>query len=312
MSNFQDLFNLSSDDLVEKEKSGSSDLYKPNAKDGQDGVYKAIVRFIPFWKEPKKSKVKKYQVWLNNPTTNQGFMVDCPSTIGKKSLIADTYWKLAKSTSAADVELSKSFSRKEYYYALVQIVKDKQNPDLEGKIKIFRFGSTIDNKIKGEMEPEFGKPCIPFDLFEGKLFALHITKRGEWNNYENCKFVGESSPIVIDGATPSKDKAGMETIMKHLETNSPDLSKYFYQEWTDETYEKVSEVIRNTVPSGSIVGDVLKSNNAPAAKKPAAPASKPQATPDFDTSGIDDFNLDSIDTTSTAKKDDLDDLYSNL
>src|SRR5690606_12607864 len=135
---------------------------------------------------------------------------DCPSTVGKKSIIADTYWKLKKSPSAADQKLADGFSRKEYFYALVQIVRDKQHPEFEGKIKVMRFGATIDNKIKSEMEPDYGKPCIPFDLFEGKLFALHITKKGDWNNYELCKFIGEPEPIKIDGAPISKDKAGME------------------------------------------------------------------------------------------------------
>lgn len=322
-NNMSDLFNLSSDFFKDEQKStASNDLYKPNAKDSQDGVYKAIIRFVPWHKEPKKSKVKKFQVWLSDPATNKGFYVDCPSSIGLKSIITDTFWKLKNSSSAADKKLSESFSRKEWFYAPIQIVKDKQRPELEGKIVIFRFGKSVDAKIQAEMEPEYGKPCVPFDLFEGKLFALHITKKGEWNNYDLCKFVGDPEPIKVDGAPIAKDKVGFDKVTKYLQDNTPDFTKYYYQEWTEETYEKVANVIKNSIPSGEIVSQVFKANgiNKPVNSTPPAAKnneSKPaQSVDDFDlTADLSSFesSIEGMDfNDSSSSSNDLDDLYNNL
>ncbi len=302
--NFQDLFNMKSDYFMEPENTKTNDLYKPSAKDGEGGVYKAVIRFLPYHADPKKSKVKKFQVWLEDPSTNRGFYVDCPSTIGKPSIIADTYWKLKKSDSASDQKLSEKFSRKEYYYSLVQIVKDKQHPELEGQIKIFRYGDSINKKIMAQMEPEFGQPSVPFDLFGGKLFILNISQKGQWNNYEMCQFHGDSRPIDIAGKPLEKTKEGMELAKAYLE-KGPDFSKYFYQEWTDETHEKVSAVIRNTIPGGGgqQVEKIInknKSNNKSTQPEDLAVSEH--------LSGVDDFDLGDTSTTD----DDLDDLFNNL
>jgi hypothetical protein len=53
MDNFQDIFNLSNDDFVEKSTSRESEFYKPSAKDGKDNVYKSLIRFIPWHLDPR-------------------------------------------------------------------------------------------------------------------------------------------------------------------------------------------------------------------------------------------------------------------
>jgi hypothetical protein len=137
MSNL-DIFNLDAEAFVTKtaQQGGGKDLefYKPYPEDGKDGVYKSLIRFVPNPVDPAKSKVHKYYVYLNDPVSGDGFSVDCPSTVGKKSILKDLFWKLKNSHSAADQELAKKFSRKEDFYALIQIVQDKNSPELEGKI----------------------------------------------------------------------------------------------------------------------------------------------------------------------------------
>jgi hypothetical protein len=159
MDNFQDIFNLSNDDFVEKSTSRESEFYKPSAKDGKDNVYKSLIRFIPWHLDPRKSKIKKYSYWLEDPLTGDGFSVDCPSTINQKSVLQDTFWKLKKSASVAEQKLSDKFKRRENYYALVQIIKDDQKPDLVGKIKVFKFGQKLNAIIQSELQPEYGNPC---------------------------------------------------------------------------------------------------------------------------------------------------------
>jgi hypothetical protein len=249
MENFNDIFNLDSNDFVEKTETRESEFYKPDPKKGKDNTYKALVRFVPFFKDPKKSKVKKYSYWLTDSLTQESFSVDCPSTINQKSIIQDTYWKLKKSPSVAEQKLADKFKRRENYYALVQILKDDQDPCLVGKIKVLKFGQKLNNIIQGELQPEYGKPYNPFDPFKGRVMALTVSIVAGYNNYDLSKFVGEETPVMLDGKPLEQNSQEMARFVEFLKTSSPDLSNYDYKEWNDEMRDKVRSVIENAVPT---------------------------------------------------------------
>ena len=283
MSNL-DIFNLDAESFVTKtKKEGSADLefYKPYPESGKDGVYKSLVRFVPNHVDPTKSKIHKYYVYLNDPVSGDSFSVDCPSTVGKKSVLKDIFWKLKNSHSAADQELAKSFGRKEDYYALVQIVQDKNNTEAEGKVMIFKFGKKLNDMLEAQLKPEYGSPCNPFDLFEGKLFSIHSRKVGEWNNYDLCSFVGEKGPIEIEGKRMEKNQSDMNTIMEYLKTGPKNLSSFEYKDWDDALTEKIMGVIRNTVPDGRLVNEIMSGVNTASLSTPqtnSSPAPVAQTT----------------------------------
>jgi hypothetical protein len=276
-----DIFNLDAEVLLnpKNQSSKGDNFYKPNPENGKDGVYKALVRLLPNIADPAKSKIQKYYVWLKDPVSGDSFPVDCPSTVGKKSILKDIYWKLKNSHSAADQELAESFSRKEDYYALIQIVKDQNQPDLEGKIMIYKFPGKINQLLEAQVKPEFGDPVIPFDLFEGKLLGLNVRKVGKWNNYDMCSFVGERCAIQIDGKPMKKTKEDMAKITEYLKTGPQNLSEFAYKDWDEETQEKVMRVIRNTVPDGRVISEVTSGvNNGGSSYKASSPQSPKQPT----------------------------------
>ena len=317
-----DIFNLDSDAFVTKTKSGESrdlEFYKPYPEDGKDGVYKSLIRFIPNPADPKKSKIHKYYVYLKDPQSGDGFSVDCPSTVGKKSILKDIFWKLKNSHSAADQEAAKAFSRKEDYYSLVQIVQDKNRPELEGKIMIFKFGKKINDMIESQLKPEYGDPCNPFDLFDGKLFGVHVRKVGEWNNYDLCQFVGERCSITIEGKKMEKNQNDMNSILEYLKTGPQNLSDYDYKEWNETVTEKVMEIIRTTVPDGRLVNEIMSGVNTGSTSSPSQ-SSAPSAN-DFlndvsqtktsaATKPNDDFLASPKSSSSSASS--LEDLYADL
>lgn len=261
MNDLNDIFNLSIDDFKESEKkSSSAALFKPEASAGRDGVYKAVIRFLPWHKDVKKSIMKKWSTWLVNPATGSGKIVDCPSTIGKKSIIQELYWKFKKSNSVAEQKIAENFSRREKHASLVQIIKDDNNPGNVGKIMVWSYGSKIYNKIQAELKPEYGKPHNPFDLFEGKPFIVNVSKVAGYNNYDNCKFADEKTPIEINGSVMKKDEKSNKIIIDYLTNESPDLSIYDYQEWNEDTEKFVQEVIANVVPGGRVQNEIENSN----------------------------------------------------
>lgn len=331
MSNLNDIFNLSNDMFVTPPAATQSkdlEFYKPYAENGKDGVYKSLIRFVPNPVEPAKSKIHKYYVYLKDPVSGDQFSVDCPSTVGKKSVLKDLFWKLKQSHSAADQELSKSFSRKEDFYSLIQIVKDPNKPELEGKVMLWKFGKKVNDMIESQIKPEYGEACNPYDLFGGKLFAVHVRKVGDWNNYDMCQFIGERMPIEIDGKKMEKTQADMDKIVEYLKTGPNNLTSFDYKDWDDELTEKVMTVIRNTVPDGRLINEITSGVNSSksssqSAPRPqaAAPAPAPAPVKEAESdSSIDDFFASTpspkqpevkkstvSDTTSS-----LDDLYADL
>lgn len=305
MENFQDIFNLNPEDYVEKHESKESELYKPDPKKGKDSVYKALIRFVPFIKDPKKSKIKKYSYWLTDPLTAESFSVDCPSSVNQKSTLQDTYWKLKKSPSVAEQKLADKFKRRENYYALIQILKDDQDPSMVGKIKVLKFGQKLNNIIQSELQPEFGKPYNPFDPFKGRVMALTVSIVAGFNNYDSSKFVGEETPVMLNGKPLQQTQQDMTAFAEFLKTNSPDLANYDYKDWTDEVREKVKMVIENTVPSMRTAETITKEasraqNISLGDVKRATHSTESEKKVDvedlnFDLDGDDDFNTDLYD-----------------
>jgi hypothetical protein len=305
--NYQDIFNLSNEDFVEKPSaSRESELYKPNAKDGKDNTYSSLIRFVPFWKDPRKSKIKKFSYWLEDPLTGDGFSIDCPSTINQKSVLQDTFWKLKKSPSVAEQKLSDKFKRRENYYAIIQILKDEQKPELVGKFKILKFGQKLNAIIQSELQPEYGQPFNPFDPMKGRPMALKVTLSAGFNNYDLSKFVGESIPCLMQGKKIEPTNESMAAFFAYLKTDSPDLGNYDYKEWDDEARAKVKSVIENSIPSMRTSENMAKqSANASHTSAPAfeidlgEPRGSVEKTDDLD------LNFDSFDKETSSFESDL-------
>lgn len=329
MSNL-DIFNLDADAFVTKtaQQGAGKDLefYKPYPEDGKDGVYKSLIRFVPNPVDPSKSKIHKFYVYLNDPVSGNSFSADCPSTVGKKSILKDLFWKLKNSHSAADQELSKKFARKEDYYSLVQIIQDKNKPELEGKIMIFKFGKKLNDLIEAQLQPEYGDPCNPFDLFEGREFGVQVRKVGEWNNYDLCSFVGERTAIKVAGKPMKKSQEDMATILEYLNEGPKNLTSFDYKDWDDEMTDKILSVIKNTVPEARVVNEILsgvststKSTPAysqPSANKPATSSNDIYAEVNNTKVGASVKNDEPVreeaPRNSSASSSSLEDLYNDL
>ena len=277
MSDLNSIFSLSANDFKEDEPK-MIERYKIDAKQGTDNVYTSLVRFIPWWKNPKESIKSKWTSWLEDPDTGEGRFVDCPSSIGKKSILQDIYWKLKKSDNVAEQELSKKFSRRQQFASLVQVIRDEHRPELNGKIFVYQYGVKIHKKLMGEMKPKYGAPKMPFDVFDGRPFLFQVTLVSGYNNYDECKFIDVEEPLKAgDELITEKTPENLEKIKAWLEKESPDLDKYGYQEWTSDTYDFVMRVVRNTVPKGRIVESIEKLNTQLSGKKPTT-STAPKST----------------------------------
>jgi len=190
---------MNTDLFLEKEKDydKENDMYVPNLAKTKDGIYKSIIRFIPNISNPKEPFIKKYVYWLDDPITGEKFSVDCPSNVGKPSILQELFFKYNSSKSYEEKEYAKYFKRSLSCYALIQIVKDDNDPESEGKLKIFRFGQKIYNMIKGENQPEINENLDPFHPIIGRNLYLVVTKVANNNNYDQSKFLGNHLLLLL-------------------------------------------------------------------------------------------------------------------
>lgn len=237
-------------DAFKRTQRADNNIYKPKADNGKDGVYKAHIRFLPWYKNKQKSIVQKWSAWLVDPVTNKGRSVDCPSSVGKPSDLYRMWKKLKESEDISKQQEAEKFSRKLYCYSLVQILKDDNNPELVGKIMIFKYGKKIKDMIESEINPEIGAPKDPFNLLNGRRYILHIKKNGKWDDVTTSRFDGDSYPyLIIDGknvdiADAMQNPNKRKEVAEWLEQNSPNLEEFEFRDWDDDTTTYVNNIIR--------------------------------------------------------------------
>jgi hypothetical protein len=302
-TNFDDLFAPAGVEKEEKTNFNAT-LYKPNAKDpkAKGNIYSAIIRFVPNINDTTKNLISKYTSYIVDPITNIAHYVDDPRSIERESVINKMYWNLVNSHIPEYEMMAKKYlGTKQVYFSLVQIVKDIQHPELEGKIMVWQFGKKVWDKIISEENPDIGKGTKIFDPIRGRLFSLKVTLVSGFNNYDQSTFVNFDAPGIRmpdgnGGWIATTDQTDRNVIVEYLKANSPVLEDYGFKEWSSEITNFVNGVIStlgNMYTNGqagqsrtfadlksSPIGNPVAAYTAPVAPAaPAAPLMPPTVTP---------------------------------
>jgi hypothetical protein len=318
MENYDVLFNPQTE-VKDSKSSVNAEEFSPSADKGLNGIYKAVIRFIPYWQDPTHGSIKeKWTCWLIDPITQRGKYVDCPSSVGKPSLLQDMYWKLKKSDNVAMQKKAEVFSRRHSYASLIQVIKDDQNKDNEGKIMVWRYGIKIWEKINAELKPMIGDKHDPFDILNGKPFALVITKVSGFNNYDQSKFIDQKLPLCIptDGKLiPITKDTDKKMVFEFVKANSPDLSKYSYKEWDAETNNYVNHIISAITGKANVSQNYADIKNKNTEKSSSANITSTDLNlDDLSTVNTDlpDLDISDININSNSDMGNLDDVLSSL
>ena len=244
----------------------NTDIYKVSYKDGKNNIYQATIRFIPWVKNPARCIVDKQVSWVKNPTNGKGMYIDDPRSVGEFSPVTDMFFQFYNTKSDQFIDFAKkNLSSKLQYASLVQIIRDDQHPELQGQIKVFIYGKKIWQMLYDEEHPTDGvtTPTNPFHPIDGRYFFIKCCEKSGFNNFDQCKFLprenGATSAMYLPGADgmmhPIDANTDQNLVVEYLQTNSPDLSKYEYQPWTEEQAKFVDEVLqisRNYLQTGTI------------------------------------------------------------
>lgn len=242
-------FDMGNQKFDTPEDNGPSDRFNPVPKKGINGVYKATIRFVPFLKDKSKSLITKYCSYLEDPVSKESMTVDSYRSIGKSDIcpIKQTFFKCYYSDDATIKQYEDMFKQRENHWSLIQILEDVQAPETVGKIFYWKFGYKIKQKFDQEANPSKGKRRDPFDIFEGRPMQIEVYEKGGYNNYDNCQFFdpeeGEYS-LLIDGK-PLTEDSDLNEAAEWVIANSPDMTRFEFQEWDQETTDFVNLVINN-------------------------------------------------------------------
>lgn len=281
--NFGGIFDITQDDFKEDEQEAkfNDDFYVPSTKDEKckNGEYVARIRFLPnvFSGRERKDRIivpNYYAVDPSNPdrrkyyrtvTRNRGNDIASNAFFMYQFRDSKTY---VPDAPVEVREACKQFRKNIHYYSLVQIITDKQHPELEGKILIFRYGKQINQMleqlIKGD--PAIGrKSVIPVDPFNGKDFILKISKgtndeKKDVNSYLHSSFDDGIIPISLDGGatrvqnTPEDKKK----IYEWLVANSPKMDQVEINTSEEENEKQLIEAVRFAIGDRYYFNQVYK------------------------------------------------------
>ena len=198
----------------------------------------ATIRFLPTAEGDELPWVKIFSHGFQGPT-GKWYIENSLTTIGENDPVGELNSRLWNTGSDADKETARKQKRKLSYVANVLIVSDPKHPENEGKVKLFKFGKKIFDKIMDKARPTFEdeEPVNVFDLWNGADFKLRMRKVDGYPNYDQSAF---QEPSAI---TDDEDK--MLSIV-----NSQHKLSEFLDRKNFKTYEELSRKLASVLDGG--------------------------------------------------------------
>lgn len=172
----------------QNQSSGNHNLYvaRPSESKSEDGVYRATIKII-YCPQNFKSSIVEVQSYAMQDE-NGYFSAPSSLMIGDKSCPIFTAWKkcryadegsvLWKQAAKKDVGGKQLFDKRFARYVTIQVMEDKNHPELEGKYMFWKLPLSIYDMItkKQNPAPESGKSPIPvMDFLFGYAVELEVT-----------------------------------------------------------------------------------------------------------------------------------------
>ncbi len=166
---------------------GNPHIYhpKPALSKSEDGIYRAQIKVIYNPHDLKNSILEQQSYAMQD--ANGFFSVVSSLTNMDKSCPVFKAWKqchFSKDEKLQKQALSKDkggrglFDKRYARYALIQVIEDQNQPDLEGSYLFWKLPKAIWESINGKMAPapESKKPSIPvMDFLFGRAIDLEVT-----------------------------------------------------------------------------------------------------------------------------------------
>ena len=240
-------------------------FWKPTTDKAGNGF--AVVRFLPATEGEDLPWVRYWDHGFKGPT-GLWYIENSLTSIGEQDPVSEMNTVLWNSGRDEDKATARDRKRRLHYVSNVLIVSDPANPENEGKVKLYKFGKKIFDKIMDVMQPQFAdeEPVNPYDFWEGADFKIKIRKVEGWVNYDKSEFAAPKA--LYEG-----EEERLEGVYNQLYSLQDFLKPENYKTY-DELKLKLNRVLG--VDAGVSMDAPMES--APVVEQPmAAAASEPMA-----------------------------------
>ena len=274
------------EDQIKKTDYKDDRYWRPEIDKSGNGF--AIIRFLPEVENEDCPWAKVYSHTFRGP--GGWYIENCLTTISQKDPVTELNTQLWNSGVESDKNLARDRKRKLNYTSNIYIVSDPSNPQNEGKVFLYKYGSKIFEKLQEVMKPEFKdeEAVNPFDFWKGANFRLKIRKVAGYTNYDKSEF--DSSSPLCKGDDAELEKVWKSQYPLNEFTNSSNFKTH--QELKDRLYEVLGGDIRaaSNVGYDKTAEDISESDIKE--KKPQDFKSKklPEQNVDEETDALDYFS----------------------
>lgn len=136
------------------------------------------------------------------------------------------WWPRDTSVQESNREFVKQhFNKSENDWVLVQVMEDKNHPELVGQFKLFRVPRVIFNKMLAKMNPtaDSGEKPVPvMDYLIGPVLKMNVipgpddpsnpSRKTRETKYDMCDFASDYTPITKTDGTPLFTESELTTI----------------------------------------------------------------------------------------------------
>jgi hypothetical protein len=190
----------------------------------------ATIRFLPASEKDGDDGLPWVKIFSHGFQGPGGWLIDnCLTTKNQQCPVCEHNSTLWNSGIEANKDVVRKQKRKLNYIANVYIVSDPKHPENEGKIKLFKFGKKIFDKISEAMNPQFEdeQAINPFDMWKGANFKLKIRKVEGYQNYDKSEFDSPSTLFDDDAKLEQiwKDSFSLSELTGDKEFKSYDVLK---------------------------------------------------------------------------------------
>lgn len=174
----------------------------------------AVVRFLPPPEGEDDAIVRRFSHGFQGPS-GRWYIENSRTTIGDRDPVSELNSRLWNN---GQQDLARAQKRNLEYFTNVYVVRDKEHPENEGKVFVFKFGKRIFDKIQGAMKPKFEdeKPINPFDLFTGADLKIKISLKDGYRNYDDSTFDAPSEFLSGNEAAMEKALSQLHSIAKYV------------------------------------------------------------------------------------------------
>jgi hypothetical protein len=255
--------------IDEQSKSYKADERIWSCQRDKSGNGEAVIRFLPSPSGEDYPWVKYYEHVFKNETTSKWYIEKSLTSIGQPDPLSDYNTKLWNTGIESNKEIVRSQKRNVRYVSNILVINDYANPENNGKVFLFKYGTKIFERIKLALNPEFESdtPFDPFDFWEGANFKLKIRKVSGQINYDNCSW-DKQSPVA-----DSDEK--LEAIWKQQHS-----LQEFLDPKTFKTYEELQKRMNLVLGLNETVQQTsIPETKAPEPKEEVAPEPKVAEAP---------------------------------